>query len=454
MPDRHRERGHQQAGSDELRTRLLPGLADGSVFGGVALTSEITVSRGTAAGTAPAVLGGGLAHVLVLPAGDDAIVVDVVGGRRHRGRPGRTSTRRGARHGSRSTAHRSRCSPAGVGCSYDLARVLVAAEATGVAAECTEQAAAYAKVRVQFGRPIATFQAVKHHCANMLVASELATAAVWDAARAATDGGDQLSLAAAEAAASALSAADECAKLNIQVHGGIGFTWEHDAHLYLRRATALEAIAGGGRGRHVTSPDLRRGGTRRTRTIDLPPEAEPMRDEARSFAERLQGSTRRRQRGGDDRDGLCDAALAQAVGTRRRGGGAAGDRAGVRARPAWHGPSTSITGWVILTLIQHATEDQVARWVMPALRQDVIWCQLFSEPEAGSDAAGVTTRGTRVDGGWLVNGQKVWTSGAHVRRRSVWPPSGPTPTRPSTRASRRWSSTCTRDGVEVRPLRR
>ena len=75
-------------------------------------------------------------------------------------------------------------------------------------------------------------------------------------------------------------------------------------------------------------------------------------------------------------------------------------------------PQYAITGWVILTLIQHATEDQVARWVMPALRQDVIWCQFFSEPDAGSDAAGVKTKGTRVDGGWLVNGQKVWTSGA------------------------------------------
>jgi 3-oxochol-4-en-24-oyl-CoA dehydrogenase len=77
-------------------------------------------------------------------------------------------------------------------------------------------------------------------------------------------------------------------------------------------------------------------------------------------------------------------------------------------------PQYGITGWVILTLIQHASEDQVARWVMPALHQDVIWCQLFSEPDAGSDAAGVKTRGTRVDGGWLVNGQKVWTSGAHL----------------------------------------
>ena len=124
----------------------------------------------------------------------------------------------------------------------DLARSMLAAEATGVARECTEMASEYAKVREQFGRPIAMFQAVKHHCANMLVAAELATAAVWDAARAAAGGGDQLTYTAAMAATLALAAADQNANLNTQVHGGIGFTWEHDAHLYLRRATAIEAI--------------------------------------------------------------------------------------------------------------------------------------------------------------------------------------------------------------------
>src|SRR5262249_19286106 len=77
-------------------------------------------------------------------------------------------------------------------------------------------------------------------------------------------------------------------------------------------------------------------------------------------------------------------------------------------------PALGITGWWILTLIQHATPDQAAPWVRPAVNQEVIWCQLFSEPDAGSDAAGVKTRGTRVEGGWLVNGQKVWTSGAHL----------------------------------------
>jgi len=83
-------------------------------------------------------------------------------------------------------------------------------------------------------------------------------------------------------------------------------------------------------------------------------------------------------------------------------------------------PSYGITSWIILTLIQYASPEQVARWVRPALNQDVIWCQLFSEPGAGSDAAGIRTRATRVKGagevggGWRINGQKVWTSGAHL----------------------------------------
>jgi alkylation response protein AidB-like acyl-CoA dehydrogenase len=80
-------------------------------------------------------------------------------------------------------------------------------------------------------------------------------------------------------------------------------------------------------------------------------------------------------------------------------------------------PNYNITGWVILTLIQHATDEQVQRWVPSALRQEVVWCQLFSEPEAGSDAAGIKTRATKVEGGWIINGQKVWTSGAHLAGR-------------------------------------
>jgi hypothetical protein len=357
------------------------------------------------------VLGGGLAKVLLVPAGDDVAVIDCSGdGVKVEVPTNLDPTRRSARvtldgapadviGGARQTL-------------VDLARTILSAEAAGIARECTELAAAYAKVREQFGRPIATFQAVKHHCANMLVATELATGAVWDAARAAAAGGDQLSYTAAMAATLAIPAGDECAQLNIQVHGGIGFTWEHDAHLYLRRATAIESIVDA----EVAAADvtdLLRRGVRRARSVDLPPEAEPIRDEVRQFVERVRGLDEAATRAALIESGYVmphwpkpwgrDASAVEQLVVEQEFSGA-----GIK-RPAY-----GITGWVILTLIQHATEDQVSRWVHAALNQDVIWCQLFSEPDAGSDAAGVKTRATRVDGGWLVNGQKVWTSGAHL----------------------------------------
>ena len=81
--------------------------------------------------------------------------------------------------------------------------------------------------------------------------------------------------------------------------------------------------------------------------------------------------------------------------------------------------SAGITGWVILTLIQHSTADQIERWVQPQLDGDLVWCQLFSEPDAGSDAAGVRTKATRVDGGFVINGQKVSTPGAQSCHRGL-----------------------------------
>jgi hypothetical protein len=399
------------AAPDDLAARLLPDLASGAKAGAVALDADVEIDAGTATGSAGVVLGGGLADMLLVAAGDDVAVIDVRGDGVTVEVPANLDpTRRSARIvldgapaevilGARQVM-------------VDLARTLISAEATGIARECTESAAEYAKVREQFGRPIATYQAVKHHCANMLVATELATAAVWDAARAAETGGDQLSYTAAVATTLALPAGDECAQLNIQVHGGIGFTWEHDAHLYLRRATALEAIVNAEQAA-VDLTGLTRQGVRRERSVDLPPEAEPLRDEARAFAERIRDLDAQAQR-----DELLASGYVMPHWPKPWGRDAGAveqlvveqefKAAGVK-RPAY-----SITGWVILTLIQHATDDQVERWVGPALRQEVIWCQLFSEPDAGSDAAGVKTKATRVEGGWLVNGQKVWTSGAHV----------------------------------------
>jgi 3-oxochol-4-en-24-oyl-CoA dehydrogenase len=395
---------------DDTKGRLLPGLADGTTAAGVGLGGSVAVDAGRASGDAGNVLGGALADLVVVPSGDDVVIVEVGPGVTVDTPPNLDPTRTTSRvtlDGATATVL-----PGARQVFVDLARVVLSAEAVGLARECTDLAAAYAKERIQFGRPIAMFQAVKHHCANMAVATELATSAVWDAARAAATGGDQLTYAAAVAATLAAPAADLCANLSTQVHGGIAITWEHDAHLYMRRATTLLTVLDAdAAARHLTG--LTRAGAARAKAVELPPEAEAIRAEVRAFADGTAGLPADEQR-----DRLIETGYVMPHWPKPYGREAGAveqlvieeefARAGV-TRPAY-----GITGWVILTLIQYGTEDQVARWVEPALHQDVIWCQLFSEPDAGSDAAGVKTRATRVDGGWLVNGQKVWTSGAHV----------------------------------------
>ena len=386
------------AGPPDLRARLLPGLASGTTIGAVALGGD---------GAAGIAASGHLADVLLVAQGDDVLVVETAGGAVKTEVPANLDpARRIARvilTGAPTTVL-----PGARKLLTDTARLLFAAEATGVAREVTEQAAEYAKIREQFGRPIATFQAVKHHCANMLVAAELATAAVWDAARAAD--GEQLSYTAAIAATLAVPGAVRNAQLNIQVHGGIGFTWEHDAHLYLRRAAAIQALIDA----EVAAIDvtsLVRGGVSRAAAIDLPPEAEEIRASIRPEVQRLRDLDRDARKQALIESGLLmphwpkpwgrDASAVEQLVIEQ-------EFAAARLKR----PSYGITAWVILTLIQYGTPEQVARWVPPALNQEVIWCQLFSEPGAGSDAAGIRTKASRTDGGWLINGQKVWTSGA------------------------------------------
>jgi len=398
-----------QAGAEDLKAAHLPGLADGSKVGTLALDADVTLSGGSLSGTAVAV-SAGLADLVLVPVGDDVAVVDLKGsGVTVEVPPALDPARRSGRITFDGAAADVLSGAGRV--AVDIARTVFAAEATGVARECTQMAAAYAKERQQFGRPIAMFQGVKHHCANMAVATEMSTSAVWDAARAAATGGDQLSYAAGVAATLAGPAADLCANLNTQVHGGIAITWEHDAHLYMRRATSLLAIVDADAAAETVT-DLTRQGVARAKAIELPPEAEAIRDEVRAFAEAILDLSAEEQR-----DKLIETGYVMPHWPKPYGREAGAieqlvieeefGRAGVKR------PQYGITAWNILTIIQHGNQDQLDRWVMPALKQDVIWCQLFSEPDAGSDAAGVKTKATRVDGGWLVNGQKVWTSGAH-----------------------------------------
>jgi alkylation response protein AidB-like acyl-CoA dehydrogenase len=396
---------------EDLAARLLPGLASGTTVGTVALGGDVSVTDGAASGSPGPVIAGMLANLVIVAAGDDAAVVEL-------GAPGVTiedppnldPTRHAIR--VRFDGAPATLIPGGAPALRNISRLVFAAEALGVASACTTSAAEYAKIRTQFGRPIATFQAVKHHCANMLVATELATAAVWQAGGTDPDRAEQAMYAAASAATLALDAADLCTQLNIQVHGGIGFTWEHEAHRYLRRAAVLRAVLEP-ESAAVDAGRLAAQGVTLERALDLPDDGQPYRTQIREFLAGITGVSKEEQRAALVESGYALPHWPQPWG---RAAGAVEqlvieqELAAARIRP----PSYGITGWVILTLVQHANAEQIARWVRPALAAEVIWCQLFSEPDAGSDAAGIKTRAVRVEGGWQVNGQKVWTSGAHI----------------------------------------
>jgi 3-oxochol-4-en-24-oyl-CoA dehydrogenase len=255
----------------------------------------------------------------------------------------------------------------------DLAATLYAAEAAGVAAWCSGTAADYAKTRHQFGRPIGEFQAVKHLCATMACRAERAAALAWDAARAADEAPAEHPLAAAAAAALALDDAVDNAKDCIQVLGGIGFTWEHDAHLYLRRALALRQLLGGNPAWRTRAARLAKG------------------------AREARGATGVRGARGVWGDGIPP------------GSGGSG---GSPPRT-----STAVNAWAGPAIARYGTQEQQERFLGPTQRAEITWCQLFSEPEAGSDLASLRTKGVRTDGGWLLTGQKVWTS---LAREADW----------------------------------
>jgi alkylation response protein AidB-like acyl-CoA dehydrogenase len=126
----------------------------------------------------------------------------------------------------------------------DLAAVALAAEQVGGAQKVLDMAVEYAKVRVQFGRPIGSFQAIKHKCADMLLEVESAKSAAYYAGWAAAENNDELPVVASLAKSYCSEAYFHCAAENIQVHGGIGFTWEHPAHLYFKRAKSSELLFG------------------------------------------------------------------------------------------------------------------------------------------------------------------------------------------------------------------
>ena len=292
---------------------------------------------------------------------------------------------------------------------HDLAAVLLAAEAIGVAQWCVETAAEYAKVRVQFGRPIGQFQGVKHRCADMLARTELARAAVWDAARAANDTENGAGLAVAAAAALAFDAAFLNGKDCVQTLGGIGFTWEHEAHLYLRRAITLHQLVGTPDAWRVRAAREVQAGARRRLAVDLGPEAEVHRTEVRALLDELKDQSPREQRERLAADGYLTPGWPHPWGRDAKALELLVIEEEFRAAKVTRA-NIGVGAWALPTLIVFGTTEQQERWIPPTLRGEINWCQLFSEPGAGSDLAALSTRATRVEGGWVLNGQKVWTS--------------------------------------------
>jgi alkylation response protein AidB-like acyl-CoA dehydrogenase len=128
--------------------------------------------------------------------------------------------------------------------TLDLAAVALAAEQVGGAHRCLDMSVEYAKERVQFGRPIGSFQAIKHKCANMMVEVESARSASYYAGWAAAQGAEDLPVAAALAKAFCSDTYFRCAAESVQIHGGVGFTWEYEVHLYFKRAKSTEILFG------------------------------------------------------------------------------------------------------------------------------------------------------------------------------------------------------------------
>ncbi|HEY2341208.1 MAG TPA: acyl-CoA dehydrogenase, partial [Steroidobacteraceae bacterium] len=128
--------------------------------------------------------------------------------------------------------------------ALDRARIALASEALGGAERVLEMTTAYVKERMQFGRPVGSFQAIKHRLADMMIEVEAAKSAAWYAACVADERPEELSEAAAIAKSYCCDAFFDCAANAIQLHGGIGFTWEHDVHLYFKRARATATLLG------------------------------------------------------------------------------------------------------------------------------------------------------------------------------------------------------------------
>ncbi|RAV15138.1 acyl-CoA dehydrogenase [Mycolicibacterium sp. GF69] len=429
---------------------VLQALASGERVAGVALTADVQFADGRVSGTAAYVLGADPAGVLLLPAGDVFVMVDA-------GADGVSVEPLKATDFSRPLARvvlesvPAEAVDAPAQRVIDIAATVMAAEAAGLARWALQTATEYAKVREQFGKPIGSFQAIKHMCAEMLLRSEQASVAAADAAKAVSEGDEkQLSIAAAVAAAVGIDAATANAKDCIQVLGGIGITWEHDAHLYLRRAYGIAHFLGGAQRWLRRVAALTQHGVRRELRIDLESVAD-LRPEIASAVTEIAALPAERQQAA-----LADAGLQAPHWPKPYGRGAGpAEQLLIDQELAAAGvtrPDLVIGWWAAPTILEHGTPEQIEKFLPATLRGELLWCQLFSEPGAGSDLAALRTKAVRTDGGWKLTGQKVWTSAAH---KAAWGVclARTDPDAPKHKGITYFLVDMSAPGIDIRPLR-
>ncbi len=251
------------AGTEDQKKELLPGIADGTTRAALAFvepsgkwevdSAEVTANGGKISGTKSYVVDGATANLLIVSAksgnGISLYVVDPdAEGVTRTALQTLDMTRKQAKIEFNNTPAKllgeEGAGTAALQKTLEQAACLLSAEMVGGAQACLDASTTYAKERYQFGRPIGSFQAIKHKCANMLMEVEMARSAAYYAGWAAAEDPEELSLAASLAKAYCSDAFFHAAAENIQIHGGIGFTWEHDAHLYFRRAKSDEIYLG------------------------------------------------------------------------------------------------------------------------------------------------------------------------------------------------------------------
>jgi alkylation response protein AidB-like acyl-CoA dehydrogenase len=249
---------------ETAKDELLPKIAGGELIATLAVASSagghVTAGSGAGAGggatltgSVSPVLNGAEADVLLVPAehSDKGTVIYLVDG----GADGLRRTRLTAADHSRSLARVALAGTPGralagdaaaaLDAAADMANLALAAESAGAMKACLDMTSAYARIRVAFGQPIGAFQAVKHRLADMAKSWELGTAALRDAARAGDEKPERFSVAASVARVLLASAYADAAVDTVQLHGGIGFTWEHDAHLYYKNGLSNKVLLGG-----------------------------------------------------------------------------------------------------------------------------------------------------------------------------------------------------------------